>query len=96
MSMLEQFLSSLFTKKFMDTLDVLIDSFVADHSQWVYTDGEEGYYRVITYTHLGFVVCKYTDSGGGGGDYEFTEIGNRIITSAIIAAMSQRLVNMEI
>lgn len=58
MNMLDEFLQDLMTTDFREEVEKLINSFVADHSQWVYVDGEEGDYGIITYTHLGYVVCS--------------------------------------
>lgn len=96
MKMLDEFLYELILGDFRDEVENLINSFVADHSQWVYVDGEEGDYGIITYTHLGFVVCRYEDQGGDSGEYKFTGIGKKVLTSAVIAAISHRSINMEI
>lgn len=46
--------------------------------------------------HLGCVVCKYVDHDGDSGEYKFTDIGKKVLSSVIIAAISRRSINMEI
>lgn len=64
--------------------DKLEDSLVADHSKWVYVDGEEGDYGIVTYTLNGELVCTHHIHGGDCENYVFTRFGVILIKKALM------------
>lgn len=78
---LHAIISSFETEAIFDKLE---DSLVADHSKWVYVDGEEGDHGTVTYTLNGELVCTHHIYGGDCENYEFTPFGVILIKKALI------------
>jgi hypothetical protein len=68
----------------IDELDRTLD-FVADHSEFVCVDGEEGDYGKVTYrTPEGVIVAVRTILGGDDEETVFTPEGKVIMTNLLV------------
>ncbi len=64
------------------------DEFIADHSEYVYVDGEEGDWGRITYSDKdGKLVATHLIYGGDRDEWVFTEFGCDLFCGKMIMAL---------